>query len=78
MAPIPRVEALQRFATRLTNHPKASAELKKFGMELNPQLVELAGRVLPAETVSCGAIYQNPQADWTDGNATLQILKQFS
>ena len=67
MQPPERVKTLLRFAERVQKTPEVGAELKKFNMEMNTELVNFTGRVLPAEKVTAQKEFMPHQADWTQG-----------
>ena len=51
MVPQRRVESINRFAERMTRTPAVKQELQKWGMELDPKIRALKGRLLPPEKV---------------------------
>lgn len=52
MEPQKRVETLQKFAQRVIRTEAVTKEMKKWNLEMLPELVRLKGRLLPPEEVS--------------------------
>ena len=51
MDPENRIKALTNFSRRITTNEKAKAEMSKWELALNPQLVQLGGRLLKPATI---------------------------
>ena len=66
MVPQRRVESINRFAERMTRTPAVKQELQKWGMELDPKIRALKGRLLPPEKVFLKTefTYNSNNADW--------------
>ena len=66
MVPQRRVESINRFAERMTRTPAVKQELQKWGMELDPRIRSLKGRLLPPEKVFLKTefTYNSNNADW--------------
>ena len=69
MPPPKRVEAINKFAKRMTSVPEAKAEWTKWGMELESSPKQLTGRLLEPESIFMAKEfkYKVDNADWTHG-----------
>jgi len=54
VAPEQRRQSLRQFCETVAQNPEASAELAKWGLELDPDTIMTRGRVLPPETIVLG------------------------
>ena len=66
MAPNKRVEAIQKFSTRMTSESEVIKELEKWGMQLSSFMKTLKGRLLPPEKIYLKTeyTYHSSNADW--------------
>ena len=66
MAPNKRVEAIQKFSTRMTSESQVIEELEKWGMQLSSFMKTLKGRLLPPEKIYLKTeyTYHSSNADW--------------
>lgn len=66
MAPNKRVEAIQKFSTRMTSESEVIEELEKWGMQLSSFMKTLKGRLLPPEKIYLKTeyTYHSSNADW--------------
>ena len=66
MAPNKRVEAIQKFSTRMTSVSEVIDELEKWGMKLNSNIKTLKGRLLAPEKIFLKTeyTYHSRNADW--------------
>ena len=66
MAPNKRVEAIQKFSTRMTSVSEVIDELEKWGMVLNSNIKTLKGRLLAPEKIFLKTeyTYHSRNADW--------------
>ena len=66
MAPNKRVEAIQKFSTRMTSESQVVHELDKWGMQLSPSIKTLNGRLLAPEKIYLKTeyTYHSSNADW--------------
>lgn len=66
MAPNKRVEAIQKFSRRMTSVSKVVEEFEKWGMQLDPSIKTLKGRLLPPEKIYLKTeyTYHSSNADW--------------
>ncbi|XP_047364611.1 piwi-like protein Siwi [Vespa velutina] len=67
VSPESRIRKLLMFNKRLCSQPNIVKELKEWNLELENNLIEIPGRVLPTEKVvfRAGAITAGVEADWT-------------
>lgn len=68
VGPKQRIEKLKRFSERLRENKEIMQELRGWNMQLARDLVEFDGRVLPCESIACGAsgMYSaGEQVNWT-------------
>lgn len=70
MVPSKRIEALQKFARRMTTVPEVRCEWEKWGLKLDPTPKQLKGRLLNPEVIYLKKEfnYRSQNADWTNGN----------
>ena len=75
MAPNKRVEAIQKFSTRMTSKREVVDELEKWGMQLNPSIKTLKGRLLAPEKVYLKTeyTYHSSNADWGNSKYIFQF-----
>ena len=70
MVPSKRVEAINKFAKRMTTTSDSKAEWTKWGMELEASPKQLTGRLLDPESIFMAKEfkYKADNADWTNGD----------
>ena len=76
MAPQKRIESINKFATRMTGTKAVKDEFTKWGMELNPSIKTLQGRLLNPEKVFLKREFQynSNNADWGHSKFSLHII----
>jgi hypothetical protein len=74
MQPPERVKTLMKFSERVQKTPDVVSELKKFNMEMKPELVQFNGRVLPEEKITTNKEFTPRDADWTQGKKKIEII----
>lgn len=81
MVPEKRVQSLNDFAKRYTTTPAVKATLDKWSLKMDPQLVAIRGRILPAQTIQLHPSLKMPEpsykvedADWSNA-ATRNLLR---
>ncbi|XP_034451144.1 piwi-like protein 1 [Hippoglossus hippoglossus] len=66
LEPEQRQGRLNRFVSNIQKNPDAQAELDKWGLSFDKELLRLTGRVLPGERIFQGSrSYDPPAADWS-------------
>ncbi|KAF3696050.1 Piwi-like protein 1 [Channa argus] len=81
LTPEQREGRLNRFVTNIQKNPDAQAELDKWGLSFDKQLLSLAGRVLPGERIFQGSrSYEyNPwAADWSKEMRGIPVISSPS
>ncbi|ESO02362.1 hypothetical protein HELRODRAFT_65566, partial [Helobdella robusta] len=66
--PTQRRDALRTYCTRVNEVPEARRELERWGFELDRDLMQLEGRLLPIETIRFrgnASVSAGPEADWS-------------
>ena len=78
MAPQKRIESINKFATRMTGTKAVKDEFTKWGMELNPSIKTLQGRLLAPEKVFLKREFQynSNNADWGHSKFTHSVVGQ--
>ncbi|XP_056274404.1 piwi-like protein 1 [Pseudoliparis swirei] len=77
LEPNQREGRLNRFVSNIQKNPDAQAELDKWGLSFDKELLKLTGRVLPAERIFQGpkSFDYNPmQADWSKEMRGLPLI----
>lgn len=86
MEPTRRVQRLTDFSKRLHETPASQEVLRRFNIEMQPQLMHVNGRQLPTEVILFGndrsATYDANTADWTPAirtntQFTNEVLKKW-